>query len=258
MTFISIPLVVLLLLPWCVAAGGRHQTEFLRACRANDPVAARAAYVAGGGAGGSVDVDAREAGSGQSALMASVLAGADRSVRMLLSDEFGADASVAEKDGYTPMHGAGFQGRAAIASLLLKHGLAADDVHSGDGLTPLWRTTWGREKRHFDTAKTLIQEGKANVNFVTANAHAGQPHNPLTSAVQRHHIRVIELLLKNGADANVANPVDGNTALHFALNLGGHPELVKILIELGGADPNIKNNVGESGRDLMKKMKMDM
>ena len=30
-----------------------------------------------------------------------------------------ADSSIAEKDGYTPMHGAGFQGRAEIAKMLI-------------------------------------------------------------------------------------------------------------------------------------------
>ena len=35
----------------------------------------------------------------------------------------GADTTVPEKDGYTPMHGAGFQGRAEIAKILLDHGV---------------------------------------------------------------------------------------------------------------------------------------
>ena len=43
----------------------------------------------------------------------------------------GADVSIGEKDGYTPMHGAGFQGRAEVAKLLIAHGLDPSDVHSG-------------------------------------------------------------------------------------------------------------------------------
>jgi len=42
----------------------------------------------------------------------------------------GADVSIGEKDGYTPMHGAGFQGRAEVAKLLIAHGLDPSDVHS--------------------------------------------------------------------------------------------------------------------------------
>ncbi len=42
----------------------------------------------------------------------------------------GVDLSIGEKDGYTPLHGAGFQGRAAIARMLLAAGVAVDDRHS--------------------------------------------------------------------------------------------------------------------------------
>ena len=41
----------------------------------------------------------------------------------------GADVTIPEKDGYTPMHGAGFQGRAEIAKVLIKHGLDPSDMH---------------------------------------------------------------------------------------------------------------------------------
>ena len=76
--------------------------------------------------------------------MQAVLSGKDRSVRLLLTR--GADTTVAEQDGYTPMHGAGFQGRAAIAKMLIDHGLDASDRHA-DGFTPLHRACWGREQR---------------------------------------------------------------------------------------------------------------
>ena len=35
----------------------------------------------------------------------------------------GVDVTIGEKDGYTPMHGAGFQGRAKIGQLLISHGI---------------------------------------------------------------------------------------------------------------------------------------
>ena len=46
--------------------------------------------------------------------MRAVLSGKLRAVELLL--RAGADTSIGEKDGYTPLHGAGFQGRAAIAT----------------------------------------------------------------------------------------------------------------------------------------------
>ena len=88
-------------------------------------------------------INVQERGSGQSLLMAACLAGKASVVEYLL--EAGADATIPEKDGYTPMHGAGFQGRAGVAKLLIQHGLKVDDFHR-DGFTPLWRSAWGVEE----------------------------------------------------------------------------------------------------------------
>jgi ankyrin repeat protein len=56
------------------------------------------------------------------------------------------------------MHGAGFQGRAKIAKLLIEHGIPMSDMHS-DGYTPLHRACWGKEKRHTSTVKALLNAG---------------------------------------------------------------------------------------------------
>merc|ERR1739838_88517 len=63
---------------------------------------------------------------GQTPLMMSVLGGHYKLVKELL--EMKADTSIPEKDGYTPMHGAGFQGRAEIAQMLINHGLDKSDL----------------------------------------------------------------------------------------------------------------------------------
>merc|ERR1712187_902519 len=105
------------------------------------------------------ELNSPEPGSGQTPLMASVLAGADKSVKFLL--EKGADATIGEKDGYTPFHGAGFQGRAEVAKHLLAHKLDPSDRHS-DGSTPLHRACWGREKRHTDMVRFLLKTAKVD------------------------------------------------------------------------------------------------
>ena len=51
-----------------------------------------------------------------------------KAVRFLL--DAGADTTIGEKDGYTPLHGAGFQGRATIARMLIDHGLDPKEKHS--------------------------------------------------------------------------------------------------------------------------------
>merc|ERR1711865_199602 len=88
--------------------------------------------------------------------MASVLAGADKSVEFLLANN--ADATIGEGEGYTPFHGAGFQGRADVAKHLLAHRLDPSARHS-DGYTPLHRACWGNEQRHTDLVKLLVKHG---------------------------------------------------------------------------------------------------
>lgn len=93
---------------------------------------------------------------GQTALMFSVLSGKKNAVELLL--KAGADVTIGEKDGYTPMHGAGFQGRAEIAALLINHGISVHDVHA-DGYTPFHRACWGTKKGHTDTVRVFLEAG---------------------------------------------------------------------------------------------------
>jgi ankyrin repeat protein len=64
------------------------------------------------------------------------------------------------------MHGAGFQGRATIASKLIKYGIRPNDFHS-DGYSPIHRAAWGRESRHTETVRVLITEGKVDPNTLS-------------------------------------------------------------------------------------------
>lgn len=73
-------------------------------------------------------------------------------------------SSVAYSDGYTPMHGAGFQGRAEIMKLLIEHGLDPLDAHK-DGYTPIHRAAWGKEERHTETIRVLIDVGNVPHDF---------------------------------------------------------------------------------------------
>jgi len=102
------------------------------------------------------NINARAKDSLQTPLMMSVLHGLDKSVSFLL--EKGADVTIAEKDGYTPMHGAAFQGRKSIAKLLHEHHVPLRSLHS-DSHEPIVRACWGREKRHTDTVEFFLEEG---------------------------------------------------------------------------------------------------
>lgn len=97
-------------------------------------------------------------GSGlQTPLMAAVLHGNFAIVDVLLAA--GADATLGEKDGFTPLHGAAFQGRARIARALFKHGKAPNEMHKGDGNYPAHRATWGKESRYTDTLQVFLDNG---------------------------------------------------------------------------------------------------
>ena len=65
--------------------------------------------------------------TGQTALMSASLGGKAKLVGLLI--EHGADPLVPEMDGYTPVHGAGFQGRVAAMRALAKAGLDYENVH---------------------------------------------------------------------------------------------------------------------------------
>jgi ankyrin repeat protein len=99
----------------------------------------------------------RRGNDAQTALFASVLAGAQKSVEYLLA--IGADINIPNSQGYTLIDAAAFQGRASIAILLLKHGFDASYINSGDGETPLHRAAWGREQRHTETVKAFLEAG---------------------------------------------------------------------------------------------------
>ena len=108
------------------------------------------------------NVNHKDPSNGQTALMTATLRGNARLVDELLA-KWNADPSVGEQKGYTPMHGAGFQGRAEVARVLIKHGVPVSDKHE-DGFFPIHRAAWGTEQRHADFIRVVVSEGKEDVD----------------------------------------------------------------------------------------------
>lgn len=97
---------------------------------------------------------------GQTPLVHAVLTGKEAAVGALLA--LGADTSIPEKDGYTILHAAGFQGRAGILPELAahQHPETFDPWHAHeDGYYPIHRACWGREERHADTVRAFLELG---------------------------------------------------------------------------------------------------
>jgi len=114
-----------------------------------------------------ININVQDPASGQTPLMASVLRGKAATVEVLL--QHGADASIAEKDGYLPPHGAAFQGRTAVLKVLELYGVAQQEFHE-DGYLPFHRACWGRSKGHAEFVAYMLQSGLVeNIDVKSTN-----------------------------------------------------------------------------------------
>lgn len=72
--------------------------------------------------------------------------------------------------------------------------------------------------------------------------------SPLHGAASHGHATVVRLLLKNGADPNIAAEDSGLTPLHWACGWGTL-SVVRALVR-GGADVRVKDKLGHTPQDL--------
>jgi len=114
------------------------------------------------------DVNVVEERSGQTPFMAAVLRGKINIVTYLLenAETLGIDVYKGEKGGFIPVDGAAFQGRADIMKLLLDNtSMSATYRSTTDGFTPFHRSCWGRESRHAEVVKLLVEEYGVDINL---------------------------------------------------------------------------------------------
>ncbi|MBX2842757.1 MAG: ankyrin repeat domain-containing protein [Flammeovirgaceae bacterium] len=108
--------------------------------------------------------------------------------------------------------------------------------HSGDGFTPLGLASFFG---YFGLAKFLLDKG-ANPNLASNNQFKVAP---IHSACAISNYKIVELLIKNGANVN-AKQIQGVTPLHSAAH-NGETEIVKLLLE-NGAEVNAKMETGQT------------
>lgn len=112
--------------------------------------------------------------SGQTPIMAATLRGHDNVVEYLLglhknNKKYSIDIMIPEKDGYTPAHGAAFQGRGTILKLLHEAGVNIKDDFHKDGYAPLHRACWGNEEKHAHAVFILREVGNVNLGMKAKN-----------------------------------------------------------------------------------------
>eukprot|EP00386_Alphamonas_edax_P007153 GDKI01023650.1.p1 GENE.GDKI01023650.1~~GDKI01023650.1.p1 ORF type:complete len:207 (+),score=63.53 GDKI01023650.1:73-693(+) len=134
---------------------------------------------------------------GQTPLMSAVLGGNVEAVRVLL--KAGADPNIGEKDGYTAVHGAGFQGRAEILKVLMEEGKNVDPFHfHRDGYNGMHRACWGSSDRHAETIKMFI---KYNVtpDIPAKNGQRCSPRHPKSRQVIKEWLKTVSKTSKSTA-----------------------------------------------------------
>ena len=147
----------------------------------------------------------------------------------------GADPSVAQEDGWTPLIVASSKGHTEIVTTLLESEHNIINAQAGTGITALYIAC---QYGFYDVASILLN-AKAESNFQTA-----KQRTPLTIASKKGYTNIVQLLLEHGADIDHRSTVTGATALILASE-HGHTDIVEILLEQG-ADASIETITGDT------------
>lgn len=172
------------------------------------------------------------------------------------------DLRHANKKGHPPLHYACMKDESDIVDRIIRRDMSLVNVQKEDGFTPLHVCACNE---HVKAMKVLLEKGHAVVNIGNR-----EKQSPLHVASHEGAMDCAVLLIQHGADVNGRDGM-GNTPLHVTLaglatgsqDLGmllmllGQPSKVKeetrvqmaCLLLLHGADPQARNNSGETALD---------
>jgi ankyrin repeat protein len=208
----------LLLMTVPLTAGEAMSETRLHQAAADNAAAAVSQLLAEG-----AKVDARN-DNGTTALLVATHANAVDAARVLI--EAGADVNAKDRIDDSPYLYAGARGHLEILKLTLSHGadLKSTNRYGGTALIP------ASERGHVETVRTLIEAGVDVDHVNNLNWTALLEAVILGNGGPRHQ-QIVDLLVKAGADVNLA---DGNgvTPLQHARS-AGYREIEKILSAAG-------------------------
>lgn len=127
-----------------------------------------------------------------------------------------------------------------------KNLVKAIDSSSGINETALGISTFGGYK---EITEMLVKNG-ADVNYQDAFGIA-----PMHGAARTNRTEIIQVLIENKANVNLATPDGKETPLHYAAKYN-NPDVVKLLLEKG-ADKTAKDSQGMTPYDAAKKDNAD-
>ena len=171
--------------------------------------------------------------------------------RLLL--EHGADPHIQDAEGRVALHLAGADGKTDLMRLLLEHGA---DVHARElaGRTPLHTCVFASPflRAKVDCVRFLLENGS------NANDGDDEGNSILWHACSlRHNNEVVRLLLLHGATVTDKDPLSGETLLHVLAKSPIHDgKTMEVLLE-HGANPRIRDNVGNLPLDVACARKVD-
>ena len=168
----------------------------------------------------------RERAGGWSALMTAAEAGDLAAATAAIAA--GAEVNAADEDGWTALHLAALNDRAAVVGLLLAQPGVAVNARTKWKSTPL---TLAASRGHLGPVELLAAHD--GIDLDARADYYGR--TALIEAARNGHLEVVSLLLAKGADVNVADKTGRNTALIESIK-NRHDKVTLALLRTGGID----------------------